>query len=156
MKTNIEPEIHKGKLIDSSALCRWTLAKSASGDYIVIITNPNKTAKLPKNFERVGKSYLANRDCEKSHITNYPYGERLLNGSYAWDYYGLPKWTKVFEKLPSMSTNLDYKERFEALLKEMLEDRNGGLISLMIAEGIAKVCPDHAKWVIYHVSQKLP
>ena len=155
METNIEPEIHKGKLIDSSALCRWTLAKSASDCYILVITNPTKSAKLPKNFERVGKSYLANRDCEKSHITNYPYGKRLLNGTYACDYYGLPKWTRVFEKLPS-ANKADYKERFEALLKEMLVDRNGGLISLMIAEGIAKVCPDQAKWVIHHVSQNLP
>lgn len=65
-------------------LCRYTQAVCDNYEggklFIMIITENDKSAKIPSGFRRVGKSFLG----ERSNKGDYPHGNEIKDGTYVW------------------------------------------------------------------------
>lgn len=72
---------------ENPLLCRCTLVEVENYNngylHVMIITDNDKSAKVPLGCRRIGKSYLAERNGKD--IKDYPYGDTLRNGTYVFN-----------------------------------------------------------------------
>ena len=68
-------------------LCRCTLVEVEHYDKgylsVMIVTDNDKSAKIPLGCKRIGKSFLAERECKN--IKDYPHGNSVRNGTYVFN-----------------------------------------------------------------------
>lgn len=81
--------------LQNQEICReTTLVSEKDGSIVIVITDNNKYAKVPKGYSRFGKSYLTYRNVQKAG-TDYPHGKEIQNGCYAWISDHHKRWDKI-------------------------------------------------------------